>query len=42
VGEYNAGAGEMERVEVGVSDDRVTRVGDPTNVGDETRRRELG
>ena len=42
VGEHDAGAGEMERVEVRVGNDRVAGVRDPTNVGEKTRRRELG
>ena len=42
VGEDDAGAGEMERMQVRVGDDRLVRVGDPAHVGDQARRRELG
>ena len=42
VREHDAGAGEMERVQVRLGDDRLAGVGDPANVGDEARRRELG
>jgi hypothetical protein len=42
VREDDAGAGEMEGVQVRVGDDRLAGVGDATNVGDQARRRELG
>jgi hypothetical protein len=42
VREHDAGADEMEGVQVRVGNDRLAGVGDPTDVGDQTRRRELG
>ena len=42
VREDDAGAGEVEGVQVRVGDDRLAGVGDPANVGDQARRRELG
>jgi hypothetical protein len=42
VRQYDAGAGEMEGVQIRVGNDRIAGVGDPTDVGDQTRRRELG
>ena len=42
VREDDAGAGEVEGVQVRVGDDRLVGVGDPANVGDQARRRELG
>ena len=41
VREDDAGAGEPERVQVRLGDDRLVRVRDPADVGDEARRREL-
>ena len=40
--EDDAGAGEVEGVQVRVGDDRLVGVGDTANVCDKTRRRELG
>jgi hypothetical protein len=40
--EDDAGAGEVEGVQVRVGHDRFVGVGDSANVGDQTRRRELG
>ena len=42
VREHDAGAGEVEGVQVRLGDDRLARVGDAADVGDQTRRRELG
>jgi hypothetical protein len=42
VREDDARADEMEGVQVRVGNDRLAGVGDTTNVGDQTRRRELG
>ena len=42
VGERDPRAGELERVQVGVGDDRLARVGHASHVSDQARRGQLG